>query len=822
MDMYQQQLELEERMSVLGLQRLQAKNEREREGERGYTTASGKMLMDAIIEPASTYLKQWLVSEGKRGGKRHLSYVPLSNADPELCVFIAAKLTVDAVMTQERLVTLARRVGEQVEDEVKYQHFTKHGKLRDGGDVKPYLDEVRRSMDSRKFKSYRLVTQTLDKALELHELEWQRWGERMQIRVGERLLHSISRSTELVQVITQQTGRKRRTVVVPGPGISELIEEWDTRMGLLSPLWLPCIIKPKPWTKPWGGGYHGPRLRRLSLVKTRNKAYLDDLRGVEMPAVYESINRLQDTPWSVNPTVLEVVQTLKEQGYGVAGLPVREDLELPPFPDKELPDFEEAKAKWKVAAREVHEYNALNLSRRLATERIVQVAEDFSSYDQFYFPHQLDFRGRVYPVSSDLQPQGCDLARGLLQFAEAKPIDTPEQARWLAVHVANCFGIDKVSMEERVDWVEENGDRILEVASDPLDCRWWEEADKPFQFLAACFDWVGLLSDGYGYESRLPVQQDGTCNGLQIFSLLLRDEVGGRGVNLVPEPQPQDIYQQVADQVVSNIRKILRDSPASQEGEWAERWLQLGVDRKLCKRPVMTLPYGVTQFSVKSFVLDRLKEISGDQLNETVFGNAKETREAAHWMGSAIWQAIGEVVIAARGAMDWLQKLAKAANEHDSPLTWWVPSGLPVRQHYLKTRSRRLKLHVGETWSQVSVAEDTNHLDSLRQANGVSPNFIHSLDGAALSLTVCRAAQYGVEAFSMVHDSYGTHAADAQVLADSLREVFVEMFDEKDLLAQIEDDARRSCPGHELDVPPRPPFGNLVVSDVLESEYFFA
>jgi len=278
----------------------------------------------------------------------------------------------------------------------------------------------------------------------------------------------------------------------------------------------------------------------------------------------------------------------------------------------------------------------------------------------------------------------------------------------------------------------------------------------------------------------------------------------------------------VADQVVSNIRKILRDSPASQEGEWAERWLQLGVDRKLCKRPVMTLPYGVTQFSVKSFVLDRLKEISGDQLNETVFGNAKETREAAHWMGSAIWQAIGEVVIAARGAMDWLQKLAKAANEHDSPLTWWVPSGLPVRQHYLKTRSRRLKLHVGETWSQVSVAEDTNHLDSLRQANGVSPNFIHSLDGAALSLTVCRAAQYGVEAFSMVHDSYGTHAADAQVLADSLREVFVEMFDEKDLLAQIEDDARRSCPGHELDVPPRPPFGNLVVSDVLESEYFFA
>ena len=101
---------------------------------------------------------------------------------------------------------------------------------------------------------------------------------------------------------------------------------------------------------------------------------------------------------------------------------------------------------------------------------------------------------------------------------------------------------------------------------------------------------------------------DGTCNGLQIFSLLLRDEIGGVGVNLVPTEQPQDIYQRVADETTSELRRILETSPASEEGVWAERWLQSGVDRKLCKRPVMTLPYGVTRFSVRSFVYDIVRE----------------------------------------------------------------------------------------------------------------------------------------------------------------------------------------------------------------------
>ena len=191
-------------------------------------------------------------------------------------------------------------------------------------------------------------------------------------------------------------------------------------------------------------------------------------------------------------------------------------------------------------------------------------------------------------------------------------------------------------------------------------------------------------------------------------------------------------------------------------------------------------------------------------------------------MGDKIWEAIGKVVIAARGAMDWLQDMARLANEHGKHITWWTPSGLPVVQSYRKHRSKRIDLHIGESMHRARLSEETSSLDKQRQANGIAPNYVHSLDGAALALTICKAKDYGVTSFSMVHDSYGTHAADSPVLADSLREVFVDMFDGTDLLSDLEKSIRSSVPGTHLDVPSRPDFGSLVVADVLDSEYFFA
>lgn len=86
-------------------------------------------------------------------------------------------------------------------------------------------------------------------------------------------------------------------------------------------------------------------------------------------------------------------------------------------------------------------------------------------------PHNLDFRGRAYPIPPHLSHIGDDLCRGLLLFADPKPLGE-RGLWWLKIHLANLYGYDKASFQERADWVMERLDDIADSATNPLDvCR---------------------------------------------------------------------------------------------------------------------------------------------------------------------------------------------------------------------------------------------------------------------------------------------------------------------------------------------------------------
>ena len=202
----------------------------------------------------------------------------------------------------------------------------------------------------------------------------------------------------------------------------------------------------------------------------------------------------------------------------------------------------------------------------------------------------LEFTPRPRTLPLYLHPQGSDECRGLLEFSELCPIRDQEAADWLAIHGAGLWGVDKCSFEERCAWVHTNEAKILASAADPYDNRFWQDAEKPWQALAFCLDWAGFKAEGFGYLSSLPVQMDGTCNGLQNFSGMLLDEVGGAKVNLLPALKPQDIYMEVGKVVIERVAK-----EAAEGNEFALMWLGR-VDRKVVKRPVMTLAYGAKKY----------------------------------------------------------------------------------------------------------------------------------------------------------------------------------------------------------------------------------
>jgi DNA-directed RNA polymerase len=659
----------------------------------------------------------------------------------------------------------------------------------------------------------RFIMQMQRRKLGLKNVEWT-IQERTQL--GLLLVDLMSQHTGLIQTMNVSEGHHDTPTYVVGT--AEAAEWMLKRHGqceLMNPIYMPMVVQPRPWTTPRDGGYL--TLRGPKLVKTRNRAYLQELGYADMPQVYRAVNALQDTKWRVNAAVLAVVtEAWQVMGGGEhLGMP---DAENAPLPAKcaamakdaeELTEAEQAEIKdWKRRAAAIHQANAEAVSKRFSTAYKIKLATDFAEHEAIYFPHVLDWRGRAYPLPSILQPQGDDLARGLLHFAEAKPLGE-DGAYFLAVHIANLFGVDKVPFDERVQWVEENNDAIMDSAMNPLEGRrFWTTADSPWQALAACMEWMGYAMEGDAYQSRIPIAWDGSCNGLQNFSAMLRDEIGGRATNLMPSDRPADIYTDVAKIVSAKVAVEAAGGDAT-----AALWVG-NVNRKGVKRAVMTTPYGVTKIGMRDQLIEAIKK--GDV---KVVG---DVFELSNFIAPLLSAAIDETVVAAREAMDWLKVVARTVAANDLPVRWVTPAGFPVLQEYRSSILKRVDTHVGRTRMTVSVEVDTDTLDRRRQAAGIAPNFVHSLDAAHMMGTINLCLDSNITSFAMVHDSYAVHACDAGQLGALLREAFVVQYT-PDVLKDFRDQlAANVGPYLAAEFPPLPMMGSLDINDVLSSDFFFA
>ena len=421
-----------------------------------------------------------------------------------------------------------------------------------------------------------------------------------------------------------------------------------------------------------------------------------------------------------------------------------------------------------------------------------------------------------------INPQADDLGRSLLHFARGEPLGE-DGANWLAVHVANLFGVDKVSMAARLQWVVDNTELLLDSAMDPLDGkRFWLTAAHPWQALAACFEWMGYLVQGPAYVSRLPIAMDGSCNGLQHYSALLRDEVGGHATNLTSSAEPQDIYQIVADRTLETLKARRKEELRAGQSEetLCSRWLANGVSRQMVKRPVMTLPYGATKYGMRDQILKEVRKVQ-EETGTPVFADSDGFAEAKY-LGDAVYDCIGSVVIAAREAMDWLQCAARVAAQDGLPIRWTAPSGLPVQQDYRKRKGREVDAYVGTQRVRIRLQIDTATLDAKRQALGIAPNYVHSLDSAHMMSTIELCLIEGIHDFAMIHDSYGVHACNAGEIAALLRSAFVLQY-EGDALAQFRSELAAQLPASlTAELPELPSMGTLKLDDVQESMYFFA
>ena len=697
----------------------------------------------------------------------------LADVEPLAAAALAVKLTFDKVFSYKEksnvTIKVCEAIGLAVEQECQMRHYeTKAPGL---------LHVLKENYWHRSIGTQQkiVVIRTLMNRYDVEQ--WKTWGCANRVKLGGWLLDCIMQSSGWFTKDMQQEGRKRVHYVVPTPEFLEIKDAVMRDAELFSPLAWPMLIEPNDWTHEKCGGYVlNEVMRGHSMVRRGNPTSIQGERPIEF------LNRIQKVAYRLNPFTVGVAEELDRLERAVGKfLPIIHH-DLPPKP-VDIADNKEARHSYNRQAAAVYNLQAQEFKKSCRTRMTMEAVQKFKSKDKFFIPWSFDYRGRAYPIPAFLTPQDTDFGKSLLSFAEPAYM-TPEAEDWLAFQVATTYGLDKATMQERLDWVKNNTHLISCVASDPiLHIHEWEAADEPWQFLAACDEYYHCVLKCDRHFTSLPVATDATCSGLQILAGLAKDNNTASLVNVLPSDKPQDAYAVVARTAAPFCPNSIRNH----------------MDRKVVKRVVMTVPYNAKPFSNRGYIKDALLEkgieIDKDDLTKTVI---------------AVRNAMDEVVPGPMAVMSWIEsEVAKAIDAGKTELTWSTPSGFVVTQKLMKKETIRIELQLMGDCKLTVATQDSDKVDKQHHKNATAPNLIHSLDASLLHFS---ALAFNAP-IALIHDSVLCRATDMSALSAIVRETYMHLFAEHDYLQDF---------ANQIGAESNPPIiGDLEPSSVIDSTYFF-
>lgn len=554
---------------------------------------------------------------------------------------------------------------------------------------------------------------------------------------------------------------KQIGVIKPHPIISQiLLDALETKLTFDSSV-MPMLCPPVPWTSVKFGAYLlTPTKLMRSDGATQHEIMLE--KSQKLQPVIDSLNQLGNCPWKINKTLLDIIISIfNDKG--------NEELDIPP-PMSEAPkiDYFDRKdpayttSKKALTTREIVDARKKSGEMHsLRTDALYKLSiANYMRDEIFWFPHNMDFRGRTYPCPPHFNHLGGDVTRAILLFAEGKPLG-PKGLYWLKIHLVNLTGLKKKSsLQERQEYANSIMEDILDSADNPLNGKkWWMNAEDPWQALACCMEIANAVRspDPEQFISHFPVHQDGSCNGLQHYAALGRDVIGATSVNLMPSDLPQDVYSGVAQQMEEQRARDAKDNVK------IALVLEGFISRKVVKQTVMTVVYGVTHYGGRLQIAKRLKEI--DEFPE------EYVWEASLYLVQLVFKGLKEMFTGTREIQDWLTASAKLISKSGHTVEWVTPLGLPIIQPYHRKRKQVVKTNL-QTVSLQITNDIKNKPDTVKQKNAFPPNFIHSLDSTHMMLTSLHCQSAGLT-FVSVHDCYWTHALTVDTMNKICREQFV-------------------------------------------------
>lgn len=299
----------------LGTQQFRKVISQAREANREATTPYGLALMGHAIDNVAKSIGLF-IEKAKSGGagRRHASVKYLEQVDPEITAFIALKCVLDGVTQTQLLQKTAVQIGTMIEDEVRFARFEEQERKS----YRTARTHIKRAT------IYRHKKAAMTAMMRSAHIDFEPWPRSDRLHIGVKLIDIVMQVTDYLTIEDKPRNRflrhQRTKVLKATDKLCDWIRDKNSRCELLAPHFLPCVLPPRDWTNPYDGGYHTPFIRPLTLVKTSNKPYLEELANSaqDMPMVYRTVNALQRTPWTVNRRVLSVMREVWDNDIEVA------------------------------------------------------------------------------------------------------------------------------------------------------------------------------------------------------------------------------------------------------------------------------------------------------------------------------------------------------------------------------------------------------------------------------------------------------------------------------------------------------------------------
>ena len=578
--------------------------------------------------------------------------------------------------------------------------------------------------------------------------------------LGAFFIECIAESTQMIEVVQQRRfGGRVSKVVRFTEHYWKFIDRWREAGVMFRTLYMPMVCPPRPWTGHDKGGY----LTIRTAVSSVDWERWPEVSKRMLPCVLDSINLLQSQECRLDQVQLALMEACWNLGHGIGSLPPR--LRVPEPSDFEIKEriddttkgpteYWKAVWKWKGDQRRDGErsrvINALVASKRL------------DDHESLWWVWTMDHRGRLYSKGAQLNPQGPDHFRSLVQFQERSPIKGHEKA--FAWSLGEALG-STPHPTDRLRYLELMSSVVARVGEDPLgNVGYWSGVKEPWRLVQLCRDWFNYLEDP-GYCSGTIHWLDQTCSGWGHVACLTGDGTLAQYTNVIGT-KPADLYLGLGKLVEQRLRWQRDQEHPEQKLKAYQWWSRHRIPRSLFKSVLMPVIYGRSYLSLA----DTIKRYLRDEVGNVVTDEGLKINTMAIVLATTVTAVVNEAVPHVRDLSRWLTKLSNMQIDAGLRPYWFTPNGLAVECYASDTKTDKVELQLGQRTITIAQRDATGcPVHKRKTARKLVPDFIHSMDAAYLQRFVAHWGAYK-HPINVVHDCFGTTLEHVETLQAELND----------------------------------------------------